>query len=143
MSLEQTVSRHAHGNLEADLRAALQRAGKISTRRGAVSFRQASASKLPFAEASFDGATMIPDGMNIADKKAAFAEVRPVLKRDGEFVIWDALRQSDGAFADPVPWSSEPATNHIAASETYRAALREAGFTVESERNRRDFALRW
>jgi len=108
---------------------------------GKVSFRQASATALPFDAANFDGATMIHVGMNIADKKAVFAEVRRVLKLGGLFAIYDAMRQSDDAFAYPVPWSSEPATNHIATPEAYKAALREAGFTVEKERNRRDFAL--
>src|SRR6185369_15703524 len=41
-----------------------------------VSFRQASATALPFPDASFDGATLLHVGMNIADKPAMFAEVR-------------------------------------------------------------------
>jgi ubiquinone/menaquinone biosynthesis C-methylase UbiE len=106
-----------------------------------VSFRQASAVSLPFADCHFDGATMLHVGMNIADKKTVFAEVRRVLKPGGVFAIYDAMRQSDDAFAYPVPWSSEPATNHIATPEAYNAALREAGFEIVKERNRRDFAL--
>ena len=51
------------------------------------------------------------------------------------------MRESDGAFAYPVPWSSEPATNHIATPDAYKAALAAAGFTVVKERNRRDAAL--
>jgi ubiquinone/menaquinone biosynthesis C-methylase UbiE len=106
-----------------------------------VSFRQASATALPFPDASFDGATMLHVGMNIADKPAVFAEVRRVLKPGGVFAIYDAMRGSDGAFAYPVPWSSEPATNHIATPEAYKAALRAAGFEVVKERDRREFAL--
>lgn len=221
MSLEQTVSQHyTHGNLEAELLAAVQRAGKnldaltyadlavvdefhiggrpatralaeqidlpagarvldigsgiggparffaaergwrmegidltaeyvavaqaLSQRVGMadkVSFRQASATALPFPDASFDGATLLHVGMNIADKPAVFAEVRRVLKPGGVFAIYDAMRQSDGAFSYPVPWSSEPATNHIATPDVYKAALAAAGLTVVKERNRRDFAL--
>ncbi len=220
MSLEQSVSQHyAHGNLEAALFEALQRAGKdldkltyadlavfdefhiggrpatrelgaqidlpegarvldvgcgiggparffaaergwtvegvdltaeyvavataLSQRVGVtgVSFRQASAAALPFADASFDGAYMLHVGMNIADKKGVFAEVRRVLKPGGLFAIYDAMRQSDGAFAYPVPWSSEPATNHIEPPDAYKAALAGAGFTIVKERDRRDFAL--
>jgi ubiquinone/menaquinone biosynthesis C-methylase UbiE len=107
----------------------------------AVSFRQASATALPFADAGFDGAYMLHVGMNIADKKAVFAEVRRVLKPGGIFGIYDAMRESDGPFAYPVPWSSEAATNHIDTPDTYKAALTAAGFTVIKERNRRDFAL--
>lgn len=221
MSLEQTVSQHyTHGNLEAALLAAVQRAGKtldslsyadlavvdefhiggrpatralgeqidlpagakvldvgcgiggparyfaaergwhvegidltaeyvevataLSKRVGMadkVSFRQASAMSLPFPDGHFDGAYMIHVGMNIADKKAVFAGIRRVLKPGGVFAIYDAMRQSDGAFSYPVPWSSEPATNHIATPDAYKAALRDAGFEVVKERNRRDFAL--
>jgi SAM-dependent methyltransferase len=41
-----------------------------------ASFRQASATALPFPDATFDGAYMLHVGMNIADKKGVFAEVR-------------------------------------------------------------------
>jgi len=107
----------------------------------AVAYRQASATALPFADASFDGAYMLHVGMNIADKKTAFAEVRRVLKPGGIFAIYDAMRESDGDFDYPVPWSSEPATNHIDSAETYKKLLVGAGFGIEKERNRREFAL--
>ena len=106
-----------------------------------TSFRQASATALPFACTAFDGAYMLHVGMNIADKKAVFTEVCRVLKPDGIFGIYDAMRTSDAAFAYPVPWSSEPATNHIDTADAYKAALSAAGFTIAKERNRRDFAL--
>lgn len=221
MSLEQSVSRHyTHGNLEAALLAAVQRAGKnmealshadlaivdefhiggrpatrtlgeqidlpagakvldvgcgiggparffaaergwkvegidltaeyvevakaLSKRVGMadkVSFRQASAIALPFDAASFDGAYMIHVGMNIADKTPVFAGIRRVLKPGGVFAIYDVMRASDGAFAYPVPWSSEPGTNHIVSPETYKAALRDAGFELVKERNRREAGL--
>ena len=106
-----------------------------------ASFRQASATALPFADGHFDGAYMLHVGMNIPDKQAVFAEVRRVLKAGGLFGIYDIMLQGDGAFAYPVPWSSAPETNHIAPPDAYRAALGVAGFTVVKERNRRDAAL--
>jgi ubiquinone/menaquinone biosynthesis C-methylase UbiE len=106
-----------------------------------VSFRQASATALPFPDAHFDGATMLHVGMNIADKKQAFAEVRRVLKPGGVFAIYDCMRESNAAFTYPVPWSSEPATNHIDTAGHYKAFLRAAGFEIAAERNRRDFAI--
>ena len=107
----------------------------------AVTYRQASATALPFADATFDGAYMLHVGMNIADKKAVFSEIRRVLKPSGVFGIYDAMRESDGVFAYPVPWSSEPATNHIDTATAYKSALAAAGFSVAKERDRRDFAL--
>jgi ubiquinone/menaquinone biosynthesis C-methylase UbiE len=108
---------------------------------GNPTFRQASATDLPFPDASFDGAYMIHVGMNITDKQAVFAGVRRVLKPGGVFAIYDVMRLTDSAFPYPVPWSSEPTTNQIAPPDAYKAALQAAGFTVAEERNRRDFAL--
>lgn len=106
-----------------------------------VTYRVASATVLPFADESFDGAYMLHVGMNIADKKAVFTEVKRVLKPGGIFAIYDAMRSSDDAFIYPVAWSSEPATNHIASPATYKSALTAAGFTLVAERNRVEFAL--
>ena len=106
-----------------------------------TAYQQASATALPFADAAFDGAYMLHVGMNIADKKTVFAEVRRVLKPGGLFAIYDVMRESDGTFLYPVPWSSEPATNHLESAATYEALLQAAGFTIVTKRNRREFAL--
>lgn len=119
-------------------------ARRFSARLGlgdAVSYREASATSLPFADAAFDGAYMLHVGMNITDKRSVFEEVRRVLKPGGMFAIYDVMRESDDAFVYPVPWSTEPATNAIDFAAHYRKLLAGAGFTVEKERSRRDFAL--
>ena len=106
-----------------------------------TAYRVASASELPFDDLSFDGAYMLHVGMNIADKRTAFAEVHRVLKPRGLFAIYDVMLEGNGDFAYPVPWSSGPETNFIASAEAYRTDLSAAGFTIVKERNRRDFAL--
>ncbi|MBI2738230.1 MAG: class I SAM-dependent methyltransferase [Rhodospirillales bacterium] len=106
-----------------------------------TAYRVASASALPFGNRAFDGAYMLHVGMNIADKKTAFAEVYRVLKPGGLFAIYDVMLEGDGDFPYPVPWSAGPETNFIASAETYRKDLAVAGFSVVTERNRRDFAL--
>jgi ubiquinone/menaquinone biosynthesis C-methylase UbiE len=119
-------------------------AERMSRRTGlgdAVSYRQASAAALPFAGATFDGAYMLHVGMNIADKRTAFAEIRRVLKQGALFAIYDVMREGDGEFAYPVPWSAAPETNFIDTAPAYRQALAAAGFKVDKERSRRDFAM--
>jgi len=106
-----------------------------------VSYRQASALALPFAEATFDGAYMLHVGMNVPDKAKLISEVRRVLKPGAAFGIYDVMRESDGEFAYPVPWSAVPETNFIDTAANYQRLLTTAGFAVEKTRSRRDFAI--
>jgi ubiquinone/menaquinone biosynthesis C-methylase UbiE len=100
-----------------------------------VSFEEGSALALPFADASFDGATLIHVGMNIADKATLFAETRRVLKPGARFGLYEAMR-GDGAFGYPLPWADGEATSFVETPATYRRLLEAAGFAVEREVDR-------
>jgi len=66
----------------------VQVAGALTRRcglEGRAGFRQGSALAMPFAAGSFEVATLIHVGMNIADKAGLFAEVRRVLRPGGRF----------------------------------------------------------
>src|SRR5262249_28744447 len=52
-----------------------------------VAFRQGNALAMPFADATFDAATLIHVGMNIADKAKLFGEVKRALKPGGRFGV--------------------------------------------------------
>jgi ubiquinone/menaquinone biosynthesis C-methylase UbiE len=106
-----------------------------------VSYQQGSALSLPFSPDTFDGAYMLHVGMNIEDKATLFREVRRVLKPDGVFGIYDVMREGTGDFSFPVPWATTAETSFVVSAESYRRLLQHAGFTVEKERNRRDFAI--
>jgi ubiquinone/menaquinone biosynthesis C-methylase UbiE len=108
---------------------------------GLVSYRQASAVALPFADAAFDGAYMIHVGMNIEAKATLFAVARRVLRSGDIFAIFDVTRTGDGELRYPVPWAASRETSFVANAEQYRRGLEAAGFAVEKERNRRDFAI--
>lgn len=110
---------------------------------GQVSYRQASALALPFADATFDGAYMMHVGMNIEDKAALFAGVRRVLKQGGTFALFDVMRAKDGALRYPVPWAASPETSFVARPAEYRRDLDSAGFEIAKERDRSDFAARF
>jgi ubiquinone/menaquinone biosynthesis C-methylase UbiE len=105
-----------------------------------VEYRQASALELPFADAAFDGAYMMHVGMNIADKRALFSEVHRVLKPGALFAVFDVMRTADGELKFPVHWAASAETSFVATAAEYRAALAAAGFKIQKERDRGDFA---
>ncbi|MBX6328779.1 MAG: class I SAM-dependent methyltransferase [Pseudolabrys sp.] len=106
-----------------------------------VEFRVGSALELPFADASFDAATLLHVGMNIADKKRLAANVHRVLKRNGQFGIFDVMRAGPGPIVYPQPWAADESTSFVASAAEYKEALGAAGFVVTSEQNQRQMAL--
>ncbi len=114
---------------------------------GRVRYVEGSAMALPFADASFDGATMLHVGMNIADKAALFRGVRRVLKPGAFFAIYDVMAgdggpaEGGGDPAYPLPWATTAATSFVEPAASYRARLAGSGFVVTHERNRRDLAM--
>jgi SAM-dependent methyltransferase len=106
-----------------------------------LAFEQGSALSMPFTTGSFDVATLLHVGMNIADKERLFAEVRRVLKPGGVFGIYDQMREADGELAFPVPWASVSQTSFVVTSLTYQRLLAEAGFEIIWARSCRDDAL--
>jgi ubiquinone/menaquinone biosynthesis C-methylase UbiE len=108
---------------------------------GQISFEQGSALSMPFAAASFDVATLLHVGMNIADKDQLFREVRRVLKPGGIFGIYDQMREADGELTFPVPWASVPQASFVETAATYKRLLTESGFEITWERSCRDDAL--
>jgi SAM-dependent methyltransferase len=108
---------------------------------GQIGFEQGSALSMPFAAASFDVATLLHVGMNIADKDRLFREVRRVVKPAGIFGIYDQMREADGELAFPVPWASVPQTSFVETATTYKRLLTDAGFEIVWERSCRDDAL--
>ncbi|MCP5265530.1 MAG: class I SAM-dependent methyltransferase [Burkholderiaceae bacterium] len=106
-----------------------------------VTLVNASALHLPADDAAFDGAYMMHVGMNIADKPALFTEVRRVLRPGARFGIYDAMRNSDGEIPYPMPWASSAATCALSRVSVYREALERAGFTIEAQNDRTEYAL--
>lgn len=108
-----------------------------------VDYRVASATALPFAPRTFDGAYMLHVGMNIEDKGSVFASVRRVLRAGAIFGVYNVMRDHDGELRFPVPWASTAALSFVDAAANYRMRLEEAGFVIVKQRNRRDFAVQF
>lgn len=106
-----------------------------------VSFKQGSALDLPFDAGTFDGATLIHVGMNIADKARLFENVRRVLKPGALFGVYEVMRAGEGDLPYPMLWAQTIETSFVEAPETYRRLLTAAGFKIEREENRREFVL--
>jgi ubiquinone/menaquinone biosynthesis C-methylase UbiE len=108
---------------------------------GRARFVVGSALAMPFEPASFDVATLLHVGMNIADKAALFREVRRVLRPGGRFAVYDVMRKREGELPMPMPWADSLATSFVETPATYRALLEAAGFRVTGERDWTSFVL--
>lgn len=122
----------------------VQAASALTRRCGlaeSVAFRQASALALPFQAETFDAATLIHVGMNIADKARLFSEVRRVLRPEARFGVYDIMRVGEGEIPFPMPWAATAETSFVEPVDVYRRLLAEAGFRIEKEQSRRDMSL--
>lgn len=108
---------------------------------GSVSFAVGSAVDLPFADASFDLATLLHVGMNIPDKPKLFREAFRVLRPHGVFAVYDVMRTGEGDLTFPVPWAEEERLSALNEPDTYRSAADEAGFALAQEEDRGAVAL--
>jgi SAM-dependent methyltransferase len=106
-----------------------------------VRFEVGSAVALPLPAASFDLALLLHVGMNVPDKTALFREARRVLRDGGTFAVYEVMRTGEGELAFPVPWAETPDLSALETPQAYRAAAHAAGFTLETEENRREVAL--
>jgi ubiquinone/menaquinone biosynthesis C-methylase UbiE len=104
-------------------------------------FAAASALDLPFGPAAFDGAYMIHVGMNMEDKAGVFRALRKVLRPGAVFAIFDVMRAGEGAMLYPVPWALNQETDYAAGVDAYLDALAGAGFHLEKQRSRAEFAI--
>ena len=102
----------------------------------------ASATKLPFEDASFDHACMLHVGMNITDKNAVIHEAARVIKSDGRFAIYDVMKTGPTTIAFPVAWADDERTSFVESVETYTSELEQAGFEVVNITNRSELALK-
>lgn len=108
-----------------------------------VTFRRADALALPFPDATFDGAWTQHISMNIADKRAFFAEMARVVKPGSHVAIYDPIGGDGRALDYPVPWARTAEMSRLISETATRAALRGAGLEVLEWRDVTAVAVEW
>jgi len=108
-----------------------------------VEFHQASALALPFGEASFDAVWTEHVQMNIADKRAFYAELARVLAPGGKLLFHDIFAGEDGPPHFPVPWAEESSISFLAPPQAVRALLEELGFRIADWEDKSRQSLEW
>lgn len=95
-----------------------------------VDYRQGDATKLPFADDSFDIVWTEHAAMNIPDKPRLYREMHRVLKPGGRLAIYDILAGPSGPILFPVPWARTPETSFVVSPAELRRLLEDAGFKI-------------
>jgi SAM-dependent methyltransferase len=96
-----------------------------------IVMHEGSALDLPFPDDSFDAVWMQNVGMNIADKRRLYGEIRRVLKPDGRFAFQEMAAGKAAASYYPLPWATDPADNCLVTVEEMRSLLGQSGFVAE------------
>jgi SAM-dependent methyltransferase len=96
-----------------------------------VEVHEGSALNLPFADGSFDIVWMQNVGMNIADKRRLYGEVRRVLVPGGRFAFQEMAAGSAAPSRFPLPWATDPADSFLVSVDDMRAMLGGSGFVEE------------
>lgn len=87
------------------------------------------AQRLPYADASFDGAYAQHVTMNVPDRGEFFAEAARVLKPGAWFALTEHGLGPSGAPHYPLPWSEDGSGAHLVSPTETCALLERAGFT--------------
>ena len=108
---------------------ALNRACGLTER---VRIVEGDALDLPFPDASFDKAYSQNVVMNIADKRAFYAQALRVLRPGGLLALSNLAKGPAGEPYYPTPWSPTAATSFLSSAKETEADLRAAGFQAVS-----------
>jgi sarcosine/dimethylglycine N-methyltransferase len=96
-----------------------------------IEVHEGSALDMPFSDDSFDVVWMQNVGMNIADKRKLYAEIRRVIQPGGRFAFQEIAAGETATSYFPLPWATDPAESFLVRAEEIRCGLGERGFVAE------------
>ncbi len=116
-------------DLSADFCAAGQALTEWTHLTDRITFTNASALAMPFADASFDAAWTVHATMSIGDKARLYAEIARVLRPGGRFAFFDTIAGPNPPPLFPLPWANDPSYSFLLRPDEMRAQITAAGFT--------------
>jgi ubiquinone/menaquinone biosynthesis C-methylase UbiE len=95
-----------------------------------VTYRQADALALPFADETFDAVITEHVTMNIEAKDRLFAEVRRVLRSGGSYALYEICGGDGSPLAYPVPWATTGAISFLLSPAALKTKIEDTPFAV-------------
>lgn len=111
--------------------------------KGTVEFRQGSALEIPFDDGAFDVVWTEHVQMNIADKRAFYAEMARVLAPGGRLLFHDIFQGAGGPPHYPVPWADDSSISFLAPPDIVCAILEELGLRILDWEDKTRHSLDW
>ena len=108
-----------------------------------LTFQQGDATELPFKDEQFDIAYTQHVAMNIENKLKLYQGVHSVLKKGGQFAIYDAIKGNDQPVIYPTPWAREEAISFLSTEKEMNEMLATAGFKIISFTDKTDISKEW
>lgn len=108
-----------------------------------VEYRQASALDMPFDDGSFDVVWTEHVQMNIANKRAFYAEAARVLTPGGRLLFHDIFQGDGGPLHYPVPWAEDSSISFLATPDSVQGILEESGFSIRDWEDKSQSSLDW
>lgn len=105
-------------------------------------FMASTALDIPYPAETFEAAFMLHVNMNIEEKQSLFNGISRILRKGSQFGFYEILADHDVlAMIYPNPWADSPDDSFLINSHDLNGILANAGFSIEVQESRRDFAL--